>query len=96
METTGTIAKYARDYDYTISANGMDRKYSLLFYNDEKVDFNPEDVDIKAIRKDLKKRGNVVIVKNKVLDKVSKELKFDIIKKGRRYTMIKGCEKNKK
>ena len=74
----------------------MDRKYSLLFYNDEKVDFNPEDVDIKAIRKDLKKRGNVVIVKNKVLDKVSKELKFDIIKKGRRYTMIKGCEKNKK
>lgn len=90
------FAKYARDYDYTISANGMDRKYSLLFYNDEKVDFNPEDVDIKAIRKDLKKRGNVVIVKNKVLDKVSKELKFDIIKKGRRYTMIKGCEKNKK
>lgn len=84
------FAKYAKDYDYTISANGMDRKYSLLYYNDEEVDFNPEDVDIKAIKRDLAKPNNVVIIKNKVLEKADKSLDFEIVKKGRRYTMIKG------
>ncbi len=84
------FAKYAKDYDYTISANGMDRKYSLLYYNDEEVDFNPEDVDIKVIKKDLAKPKNVVIIKNKVLEQADKSLDFEIVKKGRRYTMIKG------
>lgn len=84
------FAKYAKDYDYTISANGMDRKYSLLYYNDEEVDYNPKDIDIEAIKKDLKKKGNVVIIKNKVLEDLSENLEFDILKKGRRYTMIKG------
>ncbi len=84
------FAKYAKDYDYTISANGMDRKYSLLYYNDELVDFHPKDFDIKVIKGDLKRPDNVVIIKNKVLDEVASELQFDVIKKGRRYTMIRG------
>ena len=48
------FAKYAKDYDYTISANGMDRKYSLLYYNDEEVDFNPEDVDSSLEEREIK------------------------------------------
>lgn len=84
------FAKYAKDYNYTISANGMDRKYSLLYYNDEQVDYNPLDRDYHVIEKDLKKANNVVIIKNKVLEDVQDKLDFVIIKKGRRYTMIKG------
>lgn len=87
------FAKYAKDYDYTISANGMDRKYSLLYYNDEEVDYNPLDNDYKAIKKDLKKKNNVVIIKNKVLEDVRQKVDFEVVKKGRRYTMIKGRDK---
>lgn len=31
------FAKYAKDYNYKISSFNMDRKYSLLYYNDEKL-----------------------------------------------------------
>lgn len=86
------FAKYAKDYNYTISANGMDRKYSLLYYNDEEVDYNPKDIDIKAIKKDLNKKGNVVIVKNKYINEIEGVLEYVVIKEGRRYTMIKGRE----
>lgn len=84
------FAKYAKDYNYTISANGMDRKYSLLYYNDEEVDYNPKDIDIKAIEQDLKKKNNVVIIKNKYMPEIENVLNYKIVKKGRRYTMIKG------
>src|SRR5574344_1132643 len=84
------FAKFSQDHNYTISANGMDRKYSLLYYNDEKVDYNVDDCNIDEIRKDLEKKNNVVIVKNKDFDEVKNNLKFVEIKKGRRYTMIKG------
>lgn len=87
------FAKYAKSYDYTISANGMDRKYSLLFYNDELVDYESEDKNIKNIKHDLAKANNIVIVKNKVLPELYKNLEFEVIKKGRRYTMIKGITK---
>ena len=87
------FAKYAKSYDYTISANGMDRKYSLLFYNDELVDYESEDKNIKDIKHDLAKANNIVIVKNKVLPELYKNLEFEVIKKGRRYTMIKGITK---
>lgn len=85
-----TFAKYAKKHDYTISGNGMSRKYSLLYYNDEKVDYNPEEVDLKAIKSDLAKKDNVVIILNKRLPDIKGKLDFEVIKTGRRYTMIKG------
>lgn len=88
------FAKYAKENDFTISANGLSRKYSLLYYNDEIVDYNDEDIDIIKIKKDLKKDKNVVIVKNKVMNKVHNKIDFVVIKKGRRYTMIRGKNKN--
>ncbi len=86
------FAKYAKENDYTISANGLSRKYSLLYYNDEIVDYNDEDNDINIIKNDLKKDKNVVIVKNKVMNKIQNKVKFVVIKKGRRYTMIRGIK----
>ena len=84
------FAKYAQKHDYTISGNGMSRKYSLLFYNDEKVDYNPEELDLNAIATDLKTKNNVVIILNRRLPDLEGKLDFEVIKSGRRYTMIKG------
>jgi 4-amino-4-deoxy-L-arabinose transferase-like glycosyltransferase len=84
------FAKYAQENDYTISSFGMERKYSLLYYNDEKVDYN-HDVDLnkKSVLEDLKKEKNVVIIKNKEMDIIDGKIDYDVIKVGRKYTMIK-------
>lgn len=84
------FAKYAKKHDYTISGNGMNRKYSLLYYNDEKVDYNPEELNLKAISKDLKKKNNVVIILNRRMPDIKDKLDYEVIKTGRRYTMIRG------
>lgn len=84
------FAKYAKKHDYTISGNGMSRKYSLLYYNDEKVDYNPEELNLKAISKDLKKKNNVVIILNRRMPDIKDKLDYEVIKTGRRYTMIRG------
>ena len=43
--------------DYTISSFGMDRKYSLLYYNDEIVDYNTNSkVNVKRVAEDLKRK----------------------------------------
>lgn len=87
------FATYAKEHDLTISTSGLERKYSLLYYNDENVDFEEREGNIKCIKEDLKKDGNVVILKNKVLQKIDKKIEYKLIKKGRRYSMIKGVGK---
>ena len=87
------FATYAKEHDLTISTSGLERKYSLLYYNDENVDFEEREGNIKCIKDDLKKDGNVVILKNKVLQKIDKKIEYKLIKKGRRYSMIKGVGK---
>lgn len=84
------FAKYAKKKDYTISSFGMERKYSLIYYNDEKADFNTDmEINVKLLEEDLNIEDNVIILKNKDLKKVEGKVKFDIIKKGRRYSMLK-------
>jgi 4-amino-4-deoxy-L-arabinose transferase-like glycosyltransferase len=88
------FAKYAHEKDYTISSYGMERKYSLLYYNDEKVDYNNNtNVNLKSVLEDLRKDKNVVIIKNKEMNVIENKIDYDIIKVGRRYTMIKSKEK---
>lgn len=84
------FAKYAKTKNYTISAFGMDRKYSLLYYNDKIVDFNAKnDFTYLNVMEDLNKENNVVILKNKQMDIIEGKIGYDILKQGRRYTMIK-------
>ncbi len=87
------FAKYAKEHDLTISTSGLERKYSLLYYNDENVDFEEREGNIKCIKEDLQKDGNVLILKNKVLQKIDKKIEYQIVKRGRRYSMIKGVGK---
>lgn len=87
------FAKYAKEKDYTISSFGMDRKYSLLYYNDEIVDYNTNSkVNVKRVAEDLKKEDNVVILKNKEMYLIKGNIPYKVVKKGRRYTMIMGVK----
>lgn len=84
------FAKYAKKKDYTISSFGMEKKYSLIYYNDEKADFNTDlEINIKLVKEDLNKEDNVIIIKNKDIKKIESKVKYDVIKKGRRYSMLK-------
>lgn len=85
------FAKYAKNYNYKISSFNMDRKYSLLYYNDEKVDYNSNiGLTVNNVRDDLAKKDYIVIIKNKEMPEIEGKLNYDVIKVGRRYTMIKG------
>lgn len=88
------FAKYAKKHDYTISSFGMERKYSLIFYNDEIADFNTNtEFNIENVKQDLQKDKNIVIIRNKQMKTIKNKLNYDIIKVGRRYTMLKGKNK---
>ena len=85
------FAKYAKDYNYKISSFNMDRKYSLLYYNDEKVDYNSNTgLTVDSVKNDLNKKDYVIIIRNKEMYEIEGKLDYDVIKVGRRYTMIKG------
>jgi 4-amino-4-deoxy-L-arabinose transferase-like glycosyltransferase len=84
------FAKLAKEQDKTISANGMNRKYSLLYYNDEIVDYNVPDMDINVIKEDLGRENNYVILKKDKYEQIKNHLNCRIIKSGKRYIMISG------
>lgn len=84
------FAKYAKQQDYTISANALNRKYSLLFYNDKMIDYNSEDTDINLINKELSKDNNFVILKKVNYNGIKDKLNHRIVKNGNKYIMIEG------
>jgi 4-amino-4-deoxy-L-arabinose transferase-like glycosyltransferase len=84
------FATYAKDNDYTISTFGIDKKYSLLYYNDEIMDYHTNiNIDKDTFKDDLERKNNIIIVKSKRLPELDKSFKYKVIKTGRRYTMIK-------
>ncbi len=84
------FAKYAQSQNKTISANGMNRKYSLIYYNNKIADYNNEDMDINVITEDLNRKDNLVILKLKNFEQIKDNLKCNIVKTGKRYIMIEG------
>ena len=87
------FAKYAQEKDYTISTFGMDRKYSLIYYNDKIANFHPKSkINIKQLKSDLKKKNNVVIMKNNDVKKIKNRVKYKVIKKGRKYSLLREVE----
>jgi 4-amino-4-deoxy-L-arabinose transferase-like glycosyltransferase len=85
------FAAYAKDKDYTISTFGIDRKFSLLYYNDEIMDFHVgRFIDTSIMKEDLERDNNIVIVQTRRLPEFENILKYETIRTGRRYSMIKG------
>jgi len=85
------FAKLAREKNYRISCYEMARKYSLLYYRNDKINYN-EGIDInpESVAKDLETPKTVVIIKNKKMNIIEGKVNFDTIKQGRRYSLIKG------
>ena len=68
----------------------MNRKYSLLYYNDEIVDYNNEADNVGTINDDLKRKNNFVIIKKKNFEDIKNHLNYRVIKEGKKYIMIEG------
>ena len=84
------FAKYAQQNDYTISSYNMRRKYSLIYYNNKIADYNNEkELNAENVKEDLEKEKNLVIIRNKEMSEIENKIKYNIIKVGRRYTLIK-------
>lgn len=78
------FAKIAKENNYTISTYLTGRKYSLLYYgNQHKVHFQMDE-DLNWLNNELKKKDNIVIVKNKNI----KNLPVSVKEKGVKYSIV--------
>lgn len=80
-------AKYAKDNHKSLATFKFGRRYSLLYYYENKVKFQQEE-DYAWLKEYLKKPDAVVILKNKQLDEIAAKVDFKIIKKGRKYSLV--------
>lgn len=82
-------AKYAKDNQKDLATFKFGRRYSLLYYYEDKVVFQQEE-DYKWFSDFLKKSDTVVILKNKQLEEIGSKANFRVIKKGRKYSLVSG------
>ena len=81
-------AKIAKDNHYELSTFKFGRRYSLLYYYEGRVEFQQEE-DYVWLNDTLDKPYSVVIIKNKDLETIKQNTSFNVIKTGRKYTLIK-------
>ena len=80
------FAQYAKKFNKNISCYRFDPKYSLIIYGDKHVKFG-KNLTKKDLKSEIRKKDTIVIIPNKRFSD-SNNLKFKIIKKGRKYTMV--------
>ena len=80
------FAKYARDNNYELAAVNLGRKYSLLYYRGGHIDY----IDENSIVDVIDNPKELIIIKSKNLEDYTKTLKYQVVKVGRRYTLING------
>lgn len=76
------FAQYTKDNNQTLGAIDMGRKYSLLYYYGGKVNYYDSE-EIKDLPKD-----EFVVVRTRDLEEL--QLPYEVLKTGRKYTLIKG------
>ncbi len=77
-------ARFAKDNNYTISTYLTGKKYSLLYYGEQKnVDFQIEE-NLDWLNKELNKDNHIVIIKNERIGNLPVKLK----KQGIKYSII--------
>ncbi len=81
-------AKYAKNHHKALATFKFGRRYSLLYYYEDKVKFQQEE-NYKWLKDFLAKPETVVIVRNKQLEEISEKAEFTVIKKGRKYSLVK-------
>lgn len=85
------FAQYAKENNKKIVVLNSERRYSVLYYYGRHVYYISldDEEEMKKFGDMLDDRDVVVVVKDKKLPEVDKELDFDIITDGRKYSMIK-------
>lgn len=85
------FAQYAKENNKKIVVLNSERRYSVLYYYGRHVYYISldDEEEMKKFGDMLDDRDVVVVVKDKKLPAVDKELDFDIITDGRKYSMIK-------
>lgn len=81
------FAEYAKVHNKTLTAYKFDRKYSLIFYSGQPVEYGLF-YNIEDLKNELKQQNNLVIVQYKHMNKDFKNLNYKVIDKGRKYMLI--------
>lgn len=80
-------AKHAKEDNKKISSFGFGSRYSLIFYQNKKVDFmgdtNPNTAKVD--------KNAYVIIKNKKAEEFSESYNYEIIEKGNKYSLYKNA-----
>ncbi len=85
------FAKYCKDNKAKVAVINGGRKYSVLYYYGNKVDYVTVDTDNKTISDDEKSLLNPeikTIIKNKDIDDMSQKFDFHILKEGKKYKLV--------
>lgn len=83
-------AQLARENQNNLAAFGFGKRYSVLYYyGGGRVTFQDEN-DYNWLRNFLSSSNSVVIVRNKEVDEIGRNVNFTTIKQGKKYSLIKG------
>ena len=86
------FAKYCKDNKSKIAIINGGRKYSLLYYYGDKVNYVSSDWEqgkISDEEKELSKNNILTIIRNKDMDFATERFKFDVVKEGKKYKLVK-------
>lgn len=81
------FAQYSKENNKTLSCLGFTHKYSLIYYGEKPVYYS-NDKDIDAIKNELNKNDNLVIMRKKDITDEIKSLNYNILEEGRRYILM--------
>ena len=85
------FAKYCKDNGNKVAVINGGRKYSVLYYYGNKVNYVTVDADNETISDDQKALLNSevkTIIKNKDIDDMSQRFDFEVIKEGKKYKLV--------
>jgi len=85
------FAKYCKDNGNKVAVINGGRKYSVLYYYGNKVNYVTVDADNETISDDQKALLNPevkTIIKNKDIDDMSQRFDFEVIKEGKKYKLV--------
>lgn len=85
------FAKSAKENNNKIAVLNQGRKYSVLYYYGDKVYYisTDDEENFDNNKKILKDKNTVTIIRNKQIPELNVKIKFDIIKEGRKFSLVK-------
>ena len=85
------FAKYCRDNNSKVAVINGGRKYSVLYYYGDKVNYVTSDWEQEVLsdeEKTLTDKNILTIIKNKDIEDASQRFNFEVIKEGKKYKLV--------